>query len=343
MVSRPKLSIIIISFNDSDYLNRCLLSIQTHPPACSYEVIVIDNGSWGSSVKHVAESFSEVHLFRNDENLGFAAANNQGIRKSTGSTLFFLNSDTKLLPGAFQILLRILEEHPEVGIVGPTELHPSGRAYPSISPLPSLLNIFLTHTNLRHRFYRYRWFHPYRRKWEAALADNTPIPVDRVSGATLMVRRRVLDVIGFFDETFFFYMEETDLCKRAHDNGWEIYFVPRARIIHLGGTATKKVGNGILSLAGILGELNYFKKHKSTLELIGLRVLLFFEYACKYLCVGRKDPRQWAFRETLYAVLSLRPWVILPKDRQRTKVCRKLLNTEGSVCTNSENVIRNIV
>ena len=315
----PVLSILIVSFNGVEYLNRCLLSIRAYPPPVSYGVIVIDNGSSDNSPELVALNFPEVRLIKNTENLGFAAANNQGISHSRGEIILFLNSETELLPDSLAPLLRHLSDHPEAGIVGPTELHSTGRPYPSISQAPDLLHIFLTHTTLRHRFYRNRWFHPYREKWERAQHQKEPIPVDRVSGATLMIRRQVLDEIGFFDEAYFFYMEETDLCKRTRNAGWQIHFVPGAEIIHCGGTAVVKSGNGLLSLSGPLGELIYFSKHRGIFELTGLRALLLLEYAAKCLWVGKQDPRQWAFRETLYAALSLRPLRIQPEDRLKAR------------------------
>jgi len=319
-VSDPVLSILIVSYNGAEYLNRCLLSIRAFPPPVSYEVIVIDNGSSDESPELVESFFPEVQLIQNGENLGFAAANNRGIEQCKGEIILFLNSDTELRPHSLTPLLRHLDKHPEVGIVGPTELHTTGRAYPSISLFPNLIYIFLTHTTLRHRFYKNKWFHPYRKKWEKAQRLRRPIPVDRVSGATLMIRRKVLDAIGIFDETYFFYMEETDLCKRTHNAGWEVHFVPSAEIIHHGGATTKKIGNGILSLSGTLSELIFFRKHKSFFELTCLRAFLFLEYMVKYLWVGKKDPRQWAFRETLNAALSLRPWRIQPEDRLKARI-----------------------
>jgi GT2 family glycosyltransferase len=313
----PLVSILIVNFNGLEYLKRCLHSIRRYPPLAPYEIIVVDNGSKDGSPEFVKQHFSDVYLILNQENLGFAAANNRAISQGKGDLLFFLNSDTELLPDSIDPLIECLLKNSRVGIVGPTEQFPTGLSYPTICPFPSLYNIFLSHTRLRHRFYTVKKINPYRHYWEMAQTAKKPISVDWLSGASMMIRRQVLDEIGWFDDAYFFYMEETDLCKRARDAGWEILLVPSARLFHHGGVSTKKAPGGLLTLSGVLGELRYFKKHCSFLELILLRELLLFEYSLKALIARNKDPRRWAFREVLTAVLGLRKWTIQTKDRLR--------------------------
>jgi len=121
-----------------------------------------------------------------------------------------------------------------------------------------------------------------------------------------MVRRRVLEEVGPFDEGYFFYMEETDLCERARRAGWRIEYVPRGVIIHHGGGSSEKAKGGLLTLSGTVSELRYFCKHRSRIDLLFLKGLLFAEFTLKLLLARSSDPRRWAYREILAAVLGLR-------------------------------------
>jgi GT2 family glycosyltransferase len=159
---------------------------------------------------------------------------------------------------------------------------------------------------------------PYRRLWEKAQVTGEPTVVDWLSGAGLMVRRKVLEEIGPFDERFFFYMEETDLCKRARAAGWLVVFVPTAVIIHHGGQSEGKVRGGLLTLSGTLSELRYFTKHRRVAELFLLKCLILVEFLLKLLLTKRNDPRRWAYREVLESVLGLRLAQITKED-----LCRR--------------------
>lgn len=308
------LSILIVSFNTIDLLERCLESIRQFPPVPTFEVFVVDNGSRDGSSDMVAQRFPEVHLLANPDNKGFAAANNQALPLAKGDLVLFLNSDTCLLQDSLLPLLSRLHEAPRVGIVGPTELFTDGKAYPTICPSPDLGFLFLTHTGLRHRFYRSARINPYRKIWERAYESGQPVVVDWLSGSCLMVRRQVLEEVGWFDDGYFFYMEETDLCERARKAGWLVEYVPQGQIIHLGGGSAHQAKGGLLTLSGTVSELRYFQKHRTVIELLLLRGLLFAEFTLKLLLAGWADPRRWAYRQILRTVLGLRPALIMKDD-----------------------------
>ncbi len=312
------LSILIVSFNTKGLLEQCLQSIRRHPPSESYEVFVVDNGSTDGSPALVTEQFPEVRLIANSDNRGFAAANNQALPLAKGEVILFLNSDTRLLPDSLGPLLTRLKEQQGVGIVGPTERLEEGTAYPTICPSPDLWFLFLTHTGLRHYFYTNPRINPYRQIWELAHRSGEPVAVDWLSGGCLMARRRVLEEVGPFDEGYFFYMEETDLCERARRAGWRIEYVPRGVIIHHGGQSEGKVRGGLLTLSGTLGELRYFAKHRRVAELFLLKCLILVEFLLKLLLTKRNDPRRWAYREVLESVLGLRLAHITKED-----LCRR--------------------
>lgn len=313
-MTEPVLSIIIVSFNTRTLLAQCLASIRRHPPPVPFETIVADNDSGDGSPEMVETDFPEVRLIRTGANVGFGAANNRGLQAAKGGVLFFLNSDTELLPGTIAPLLERLHGNPRVGIVGPTEQDTKGVPYPTICPAPDLRYLALTHTGLRHRWYRNVWINPYRRIWEQALATGRSVAVGWVSGASLMVRRPVLDQVGAFDEGYFMYMEETDLCERARKSGWLVEFVPGALVTHHGGGSSEQARSGILTLSGTVSELRYFRKHRSAWELLLLKGLLGVEFALKLVIVRRNDPRRWAYVEILKALAGLRPVAVTRQD-----------------------------
>lgn len=309
-----KISVVIVSFNAKDFLQRCLESITRYPPSVPYETIVVDNASCDGSPEMVASMFPKVKLIVSAENLGFSAANNRALQISIGEFILFLNSDAELLPRSLDPLLRHFEMHPETGIVGPTEQFESGNSYPTICPSPDLAFVFLNHSGLRKRFYRNKRINPYRFLWEQAQVTGEPVEVDWLSGASLMIRRQVLDEIGFFDEGYFFYMEETDLCERARRADWKVKFIPESRVIHHGGQSTRQAKNGLLTLSGAMSELYFFKKHRSRIEFLLLAGLFGLEYSFKLLITRRNDPRRWAYRKILRTVLGCRPVRVASED-----------------------------
>jgi len=310
-----KTSIVIVSFNTKYYLHRCLDSIRRYPPSFSYEIIVVDNASGDGSPEMVSLLFPETTLIRSSKNLGFAAANNLAINVAGGELIFFFNSDAELLPGSLEPLIEHFQMNPETGIVGPTEQFENGNPYPTICPSPSLSFVFFNHTGLRRRFYRNRLINPYRRLWEQAQKSKIPTEVDWLSGASLMIRRKVLDKIGLFDEKYFFYMEETDLCERARRSGWKVKFIPEAKVVHHGGQSTGNAKTGFLTLSGAMGELHFFKKFRNRIEVLLLAGLLAVEYSLKLLITGVNDPRRWAYHGIIQITLGFRKAGVTREDR----------------------------
>ena len=301
-----RLSIVIASFNTRELLERALRSIEAHAPRAGHETIVVDNASADGSADMVAARFPGVRLVRNPANLGFAAASNRALALARGEYVFLMNSDAELVPRTLDRLVDALDADPTIGIVGPTERLADGTRYPTICPFPGLVFVVLSHLGLRRRFNRSRLINPIRAVWERAQASGEPVDVDWLSGASLLVRRAVLDEAAGFDEGFFFYMEETDLCRRARGRGWRVVFVPSAEIIHHGGASTDKAAGGLLTLAGALSELRYFDKHAGPVQRGLLRALLLAEHLLRLLVSGPGDPRRRAHREVLKAVVGRR-------------------------------------
>lgn len=247
------LSIIIVSWNTTQLLDDCLSSILANPPTLPFETWVVDNASTDDSPRMVREEYPQVYLVENHENVGFARANNQAIQNCTGKYILLLNPDTLVAPGALQALIDFLDEHPEAGAVGARIIRPDGTLQISSHPHPTLSRELwrLLHLDTLSPYALYPLT-----KWET----NQPQEVDILGGACLLVRREILDQIGYLDEDFFMYAEEIDLCYRIQRAGWRLYWTPQAEVVHLGGQSTQQVPTEMfLNLYG--SNIKYFRKH----------------------------------------------------------------------------------
>ncbi len=247
------ISIIIVSWNTAGLLENCLASILVGPPTSPFEIWIVDNASTDGTPRMVREKFPQVHLIENHENIGFARANNQAIQQCTGKYILLLNPDTLVSSGALQALIDFLDNHSEAGAAGARIINPDGSLQVSSHPRPTLSREL------------WRLFHldslsPYAAypltKWDA----NRPQEVDVLMGACLLLRREVLDQVGFLDEDYFIYSEEVDLCYRIQRAGWRMYWVPLAQVVHFGGQSTQQVpAEMFLNLYH--SKIKYFRKH----------------------------------------------------------------------------------
>ncbi len=245
----PDLTIVVVNWNTCDLLERCLQAIYTTVQTLAFDVWVVDNASTDGSVLMVQRRFPQVKLITNAENSGFASANNQAITASQGKYILLLNSDAFLTGNAVQQMVGYLAQNDRTGIVGANLVFPDGRPQISYGPLPSLSSEIASLWGLDKR----------RAAKLAAQKAVTPIETGMVSGACLMLRRSLLDQIGLFDEDFYFFSEEIDLCCRAQKSGWKVIHLPSASTTHVGGGSTGETAGRILLL--YRGKLQYFKKH----------------------------------------------------------------------------------
>jgi N-acetylglucosaminyl-diphospho-decaprenol L-rhamnosyltransferase len=248
-----RLSIVIVNWNTSDLLRRCLETILAHPPATSFEVWVVDNNSQDESVAMVQANFPQVHLLVNENNPGFARANNRAIRASSGEYLLLLNPDTEVKPGALTALVDFLDEQPAAGGAGSMLLNPDGSLQPSCYPMLTGWRelwrlLHLDRLKLMGIYDMHRW------------DKRTPRQVEVVQGASLMLRRSILNQVGLLDEGYFMYTEEVDLCYRIQQAGWSLYWVPQSQVVHYGGQSTRQVAAEMfLHLYG--SKVQFFRKH----------------------------------------------------------------------------------
>ena len=232
-MSGTRLSICIVTYRSRPFLAGCLESIFANPPAGEFEVIVVDNGSEDGTAEMVEEGYPQVALIRNPSNLGYTTPMNQALRRGQGDFLLQLNPDTLVLPRSLDRLLAFMDGHPGAGICGPKVLNPDGTMQAQCRrgesrPL-AVISYFL---GLHRLFPRSPTFGGYLLNY---LDEDEEGEVAGVSGSCMLIRRELVDEIGYLDEGFFAYQEDADFCFRARKAGWKVYYVPEAQITHYGG------------------------------------------------------------------------------------------------------------
>lgn len=279
------LSIIIVNWNTKELTLQTIKSIEDHPPQVPFEIILVDNHSSDDTVAAVRRQFPQVHIIENDDNFGFGKANNIGMAAASGQYLLLLNSDTIVHPDALQQLVAYLDAHPSVMMVGPRLLNADGsfqkacrRSLPR--PLESALYLF----GLNKIFPKSKLATRYKNESVDPLLSG---PTEAISGAAMCFRRAVFDMLGGFDEQFFMYAEDLDLCKQVQDQGWQIYYLSDAVITHLGGESSKQVKAPMAHFFYDTMWL-YYKKHFSTRHHRGLRWMVWCGiFMKKYLTLMR--------------------------------------------------------
>jgi N-acetylglucosaminyl-diphospho-decaprenol L-rhamnosyltransferase len=314
-----KLSIVIISKDTKDLLKDLLGSIyaDTSLTHSLKEIILVDNGSVDGTDRLIEKSFPKVVYLRNEGNMGFAAAVNRGFVRSYGEYVFLLNSDTRLIEGEALKMLLFLEENRDVGICGPQLVYPDMKPQRSFAYVPSLFLEIVPRFILELLF-------PEKYAAKQSSHFHAPVPaVGRVSrftlhgiidvpsliGAAIMIRRSVFDALDGFDERFFFFLEETDLCVRAKGIGRRVVFLPDAKVVHLQG---KTVGKNWVKgrIEYNISLYKFIRKHRSLFYLAGFTSVRFIKNLISLVLYSILAP--FSFRPTakrVYAYhLSLFLW-----------------------------------
>lgn len=250
---------MIVNWNTRVLLLHCLASIYQTAANMDFEVWLVDNASSDGSVAAARMAYPEIHVIENTRNLGFAAANNLAFAQMRGRYAVLINTDARLRAGAVRNLFDFMEEVPEASMACGQLLNEDGSKQNSIAPFPTLLSLISNETLLRLLFpERY----PSKRKHYP-----NPIAVDSCIGACIMVRKSAMDQVGFLDERYFFFLEETDWAYRMKLAGWKVYFVPAAQIFHAQG---KTVGGGVSArILFYRSRYQFFEKwHKKTYFLV---------------------------------------------------------------------------
>jgi GT2 family glycosyltransferase len=289
------LSIVIVSYNVHDRLRDCLRNLS------GQRVIVVDNASGDGSTAMVRTEFPAVELIANANNRGFAAACNQGIAANTDEFILILNPDTLVTPAALHTLLDVIQAEPRAGACGPRILNPDGSLQPSCRRFPTLPRLLLDEFGLGKLFPRSKLFAGYRLTW---WAHDQLREVDQLMGAALLLRRAALEQVGTFDERFFMYFEEVDLCLRLHDAGWKVLFVPEAQVMHHGGQSARQVlPEATLYRYRSLGA--FYRKHYPAWHLAVLKVAIGVAVTARLVLYTFQPAKRAAFSPVLCHLWSL--------------------------------------
>jgi N-acetylglucosaminyl-diphospho-decaprenol L-rhamnosyltransferase len=255
-VSEAGLDVAIVAYRSRDLLRACLGSLRQNPASTTMHVVVVDNNSRDGTVEMVREEFTEVDLVDSVANLGFAAATNLAIRRGAAPYVLALNPDTIMRSGTLDHLLALMDAHPEVGIAGcRLELadgsldHAAKRSFPT--PLSALGHFTSVgrRPGARGRLAQYR---------APGIEEG---PVDAVNGAFMLIRRAALDEIGLFDEGYWMYMEDLDLCYRFAQAGWVTWYEPAVAVTHIKGGTSGKYRSLRLNRAFHYGMYRFYRKH----------------------------------------------------------------------------------
>jgi hypothetical protein len=251
MARVTELSVIVVTLNGRDMTLACLDAVVAGAKR-PLDLIVVDNGSADGTADAVGGRFPQARIVRNPENRGFAAAVNQGLRMAKGGVIVLLNNDARPEPGALDALADWLEAHPEAGMAGPQLLHEDGRLQNSHDACPTLATSVLNKTLLRALFPgRYSGKRP---------ASSEPVEVESLIGASLAVKREVVERVGLLDEDYFVFLEETDWCLRARRAGWRVMLLPGVRVTHLQGR-TREQARARARVEYVRSLFTYFRKH----------------------------------------------------------------------------------
>lgn len=251
----PALSIVIVTYNSRADIDACLASIAAAPPARSHEIVVVDNASPDGTAAAVRDGWPQVMVVEAGANLGFAAANNIGIRRTTGTLVLLLNPDTRVGSRAIDRLVDALERRPDSAIAGPRLVDAAGRAELSFGPMISPINELRQKLLVRGHA---RGIGPIARYVE--WITRRPQSVDWVSGACLLARRDDLERAGLLDERFFMYTEDVDLCATVRATGRRVMFVPEAEVQHLRGRSAQTARRAT-NRAYRRSQIAFYEKH----------------------------------------------------------------------------------
>ncbi len=291
-----ELSIIIVSWNVADLLENCLQSIAAYPPDNDYEIWVVDNASQDDTVRILQTRYPNVRVIVNTTNLGFAAANNQALEAAAGRYLLLLNPDTRVFAGTLQTLIDFLDEHPQAGAAGSLYESGDGQLQPSCFPYPTCSREFWRLLHLD-KLYAYGVYAI--QSWSKV----EPHQVETLQGASLMLRRAALEDTGHLDPDYFMYSEEIDLCYRLHLHHWELYWVPRSRIIHYGGQSTRQTALQMF-LHLYASKILFFRKHYGEASARSYKRILKFAAVVRLILTSIGTlvfPRKRAYFQQLYA------------------------------------------
>lgn len=284
IIAEVDISIIIVNWNTARVTCDCLQSVYQQTKDIGFEVIAVDNASSDNSVEMIKDKFPQVNLIENNENRGFAAANNQGMAIAKGRYVLLLNPDTVVLDGAIQKTVTYAESHPQYAAVGCQVWENDKVIQKTCFQFHTPWNFFCGTTGLARLFPGSRWLGGDKMLWWNRESEQE---VEVVSGMFLLVRREVIEQIGRMDESFFIYAEEADWCYRMSQAGWKNSFWPGAKIIHLdGGSKSSGQLNVKMEVQKVKSLLILMRKHYGRLAELMIKGVIIVVSIFKWLLLA---------------------------------------------------------
>jgi GT2 family glycosyltransferase len=250
-MTQPPISIVIVTYNTKELIQRCIDHLQRYFSEMLPEIIVIDNGSVDETFSLLKEKYPNIKSIRSEINVGFGAANNLGIPLAQGKYVLLLNSDAFPHPGALQKAIELMDNHSDVGLAGAQLLFEDGSLQLSAREFPTLSHDVMTFTGFK----------------SGEVLERPSSAVDWVTGAFCIIRPEVIKKIGLLDERFYMYFEEVDYCLRVQQAGYKVWFWPEIVVTHLCGVTckttvkTQKIESGIVTLWNSRSKYLYYRKH----------------------------------------------------------------------------------
>jgi len=265
------ITVIIVNWKVRDLLEQSLKSILLNKDGLSLEIYVVDNDSRDGTSEMIMMEYPEIKVIAMPRNLGFAKANNIAIKQAKGEYIFLLNPDTEVKPNFFKNIYNYMETHPEIGIAGPKILNEDGSIQQSIRRLPDIFSQILILLKLRNILGEKNLLRNY---FLANFDYSREQEVEQIMGAAMMIRRDVFEKVGLFDEGFFVWFEEVDLCNRARAAGFKIKYYPGAELLHAGGKSFGQKSMVRKQLIFDKSLLYYFFKHKPLWQVVLLAIFI---------------------------------------------------------------------
>lgn len=262
--ANPDMSIVLVCWNNKDYLEPCLESLYNSGLKSTFDVVVVDNGSTDGSQEMLQEKFPQVKLIQNDHNVGLGRASNQGIEATNGRYVLLLNNDTLVDGPSLDAMNAFMDDNPQAGAVGGRLLNPDGSFQSGYAGFSSLTEELLIATRLGERL------------WDGYPSHGQGDQVKAVgwlSSACLLLRRKALEEVGLLDESYFIYGDEADLQYRLNQAGWKVYYLPDSTIIHYGGRSLDRWRRRKMVYRG---KMLFYRKNYGIVKTILLRLMLAF-------------------------------------------------------------------
>lgn len=287
-MEQADLAIVVVNYNAGEFLRRCMESLHGAAGDVRTETVVVDNASRDGSGEAAAAAHEDVELIRNATNRGFAAAANQGIAATSAPLILLLNPDAEIVGGTLASFVKVARERPRAGAIGALVRNPDGSIQPSARRVPRLGEA-LGHAFLGPLFPSNRFTRSYTL---AGWDRSSEREVEWVSGSAMLLRREALDEVGVFDEGYFMYVEDVDLCTRLRRGGWQVMFSPELEVVHQIGVSTRGQ-RGRMAFAHSDSIYRYFSKFRAGGAAVLLkpfvRVALWLRAVLMSVVAGRRS------------------------------------------------------